>query len=286
MDADRETRLLAAVRSVREGGTLHRAARTFNVPRSTLSGRLAGRVAHRNAHDYARKLSPKQEESLTNLLLGEVAAGNRVNKATVRDFAAAIARDGGDDKGLGANWIDRYFERRPEIKRLLSRKPRETPRSGQNQNQNLNLNPAAPSVSSASQPARQTPRDAEAGGGGSAAAAGQPAYTSRRSHHIRWQLLEAVERVDSSTRALRAVMDKAGSMIDEQNALIASLQAQQRFLEAKIRSQDEQLRRGAAGPTPNGEQEQEQERERDQEQEADDDGSGNEDASADEDASA
>lgn len=114
---DHKERLIErAIEEVEKGASIKPTAAKYGVPRSTLQDRLHGAVAKPASKQPRLRLSPEQETFLEEWVLYEEASGRAPGRKRVREMANAILLEGGDEKGVGARWIDRYISRHPDVK--------------------------------------------------------------------------------------------------------------------------------------------------------------------------
>jgi hypothetical protein len=91
--------------------SIHRAAKDFQVVRSTLASRFQGTLPWKEAHNHQQKLSAAEEKVLVEWIKAQGQHGVPVSLATIGDHATAIA--GGS---VGASWPHRFMERHPALK--------------------------------------------------------------------------------------------------------------------------------------------------------------------------
>ena len=104
-----------AVKAVRQGTSVRRAAELFNVPKSTLSDKVLGKVPMRARSGPPSYLTIEEEEELTSFLL-ELA---KIGYALTRKEVIAIVQRVVDSKNISAivsnGWWERYVNRHPQI---------------------------------------------------------------------------------------------------------------------------------------------------------------------------
>ena len=100
--------------------SVKRAAKVYNIPRTTLSHRRAGRRSRRDCEANSKRLNKLEEEAIVKRILEESARGFAPTKADVRAMADSLlhARDG---KPVGKNWVDNFVKRTPELRTRWSR---------------------------------------------------------------------------------------------------------------------------------------------------------------------
>jgi hypothetical protein len=123
---EQEGRILLAISAIQktESLSVRQAARSFNVPESTLRSRLHG-VTHRldiRANSY--KLTPTEEETLLQWILSMDRRGAPPRHAAVRDMANILLQQRGSTppQTVGKNWVSNYVKRHSEIKTRFSRR--------------------------------------------------------------------------------------------------------------------------------------------------------------------
>lgn len=115
MSAVKEKNIQSAIDEVRRGMSQAKAAALYGIPASTLSVRLRGAKPVKYSKIHAQRLSPSQEDFVTDWCLNEEKAGRAPTRRQVVAFAEEILRQGGNLEPLGARWIDRYLKRNPRV---------------------------------------------------------------------------------------------------------------------------------------------------------------------------
>ena len=104
-----------AVRAVKQGTSVRRAAELYSVPKSTLSDKVLGKVPMRARSGPSSYLTIEEEEELTSFLL-EMA---KIGYALTRKEVIAIVQRVVDGKNMSAivsnGWWERYVNRHPQI---------------------------------------------------------------------------------------------------------------------------------------------------------------------------
>jgi hypothetical protein len=97
MDA-REVALQSALRDLNAGVfTSQRAAcKAYGIPRTSLQARLNGHRPPKIAHHHEQRLSPEQEEFLTDWILDEDLRAQPPSHSRVREMALRILKMNGD----------------------------------------------------------------------------------------------------------------------------------------------------------------------------------------------
>jgi len=84
MTTVREQNIASAIDKINSGSTQHDAAERWDIPQSTIYGRLHGATSKTEALLHARRLSPLQETFLVDYYLHEEASGRAPSKARIR----------------------------------------------------------------------------------------------------------------------------------------------------------------------------------------------------------
>ena len=125
---DKESMVEKGLYRIQNGASIAKTSREVGIPRSTLRDRLSGRLPIQEAKADCQRLSPMQEEFLVNWILTEEYAGRAPTKVQVQGFAQLIVANGGDNRAIGINWVDRFTHRHKEIQTKVGR-PLEAARS-------------------------------------------------------------------------------------------------------------------------------------------------------------
>jgi helix-turn-helix, Psq domain/Tc5 transposase DNA-binding domain len=107
--------LSSAVEDVKNGTPIRQAARLYNIPRSTLQGRLSGRNARRLISQEQQRLSTIQEQCLVDWIVRQESLGFAPTHAQVRAIAASLLETQGDYTPLGRRWATSFVRRHPSI---------------------------------------------------------------------------------------------------------------------------------------------------------------------------
>jgi len=94
-----------ALKEVVEGKSIRKAGLDWGVPRSTLQERIYGRVILREAKEPFQRLSPVQEQRLTDWVLTQETLGRSPTHAQIRAFAGRILVARKDATPLGKRWM-------------------------------------------------------------------------------------------------------------------------------------------------------------------------------------
>jgi len=105
-----------ALKEVVEGKSIRKAGLDWGVPRSTLQERIYGRVILREAKEPFQRLSPVQEQRLTDWVLTQETLGRSPTHAQIRAFAGRILVARKDATPLGKRWMAGFIKRNPILK--------------------------------------------------------------------------------------------------------------------------------------------------------------------------
>jgi helix-turn-helix, Psq domain/Tc5 transposase DNA-binding domain len=99
----RESMLQSALADLESGKytSIRQAAKAYNIPRSTLADRQHGKPPRSVAHEQQQRLTPAQEEFLTEWILEQDLQGYTPSHTRIREMAARILRMNGDVEPLG-----------------------------------------------------------------------------------------------------------------------------------------------------------------------------------------
>jgi hypothetical protein len=115
-----EVRIGLAIDAVRTSGmtsdgryklSLRQAAKDYDVPRSTLTGRFNGMLTRKEAHEREQKLQPAQEEVLVEWIKVMGQRGVPLTPQALLDYTSDIC-----DSPVGTSWGKRFMARHPELK--------------------------------------------------------------------------------------------------------------------------------------------------------------------------
>ena len=117
-----EARIILAIEAIRTSKKLSRrkAAKIYNIPFSTLTGRMNGRTALPKRRPAVQKLTELEEEVISQYILDLDLRGFAPRLAGVEDMANCLleTRRG---KRVGKLWAYRFVRRRPELKTRFTR---------------------------------------------------------------------------------------------------------------------------------------------------------------------
>ena len=123
---EQEGRILLAIQAIQkqEIATIALAARTFNVPRSTLRDRLSGRTERTTTRANSPKLTEIEEGTLQKWILSMDSRGAAPRPSTVREMADLLlaARGIAPVQTVGENWVTNYIKRHSELSSRFSRR--------------------------------------------------------------------------------------------------------------------------------------------------------------------
>jgi hypothetical protein len=119
----RESMLQSALADLESGKytSIRQAAKAYNIPRSTLANRQHGKPPRSVAHEQQQRLTPAQEEFLTEWILEQDLQGYTPSHTRIREMAARILRMNGDVEPLGKAWVQKYIQRNPRVKSVVGR---------------------------------------------------------------------------------------------------------------------------------------------------------------------
>src|SRR5271156_4109132 len=112
---DQQPRVAQNILGVDKYTSIRQAAKAYNVPRSTLADRQHGKPLRSAAHEQQQRLTPAQEEFLTEWILEQDLQGYAPSHTRVREMAARILRMNGDIEPLGKAWVPKYIQRNPRV---------------------------------------------------------------------------------------------------------------------------------------------------------------------------
>jgi DDE superfamily endonuclease/helix-turn-helix, Psq domain len=117
-----EARIILAIEAIRSCRKLsiRAAAKLYNVPKTTLSDRMAGRTSRSETKANCHKLTELEEEVIIRKILDMDSRGFAPRLASVEDMANYILESRGG-KRVGKLWAYRLVQRRPEVKTRFNR---------------------------------------------------------------------------------------------------------------------------------------------------------------------
>jgi hypothetical protein len=124
-----EGRIALALQAYQQGqfSSLRAAARTYDVPHSTLSTRYHGITSHSNSRSPNYKLTQTEETALIEWILSLDTHSVPPTQILVQEMAELLLRERVQNASikqttLGKRWVYRFVTRHPEIKSRYSRK--------------------------------------------------------------------------------------------------------------------------------------------------------------------
>jgi hypothetical protein len=88
---------------------VRKAARTYDIPRSTLATRMAGRQSYAETTLRMRRLSEIEEEIIVRYVLDLDSKGFPPSLSTVEDMANHLAHLKGE-RHVGKHWVERFIK--------------------------------------------------------------------------------------------------------------------------------------------------------------------------------
>ena len=111
-----EDDLQRALSEVANGKSMRKASLHWGVPRSTLQDRISGHVSQKEAQAPYQRLSPVQEQRLTDWVLVQEAIGQSPTHTQIRAFAGRILAARRDANPLGKRWMAGFIRRNPILR--------------------------------------------------------------------------------------------------------------------------------------------------------------------------
>ncbi len=105
-----------ALNTVANRGSVRKAERDYGIPRSTLQNRIYSHVSMKEAKEYYQRLSPVQEQHLTDWVLTQEAIGQNPTHLQIRTFAGRVLAARGDAIPLGKRWMQGFLKRNPILR--------------------------------------------------------------------------------------------------------------------------------------------------------------------------
>ncbi|ODQ69900.1 hypothetical protein LIPSTDRAFT_31401, partial [Lipomyces starkeyi NRRL Y-11557] len=104
--------------------SITRAAKTFNVPMTTLRDRINGTTARQDKHANSHVLTETEEQTLLKWILDADKRGLPIRPEYLRGLASILlqGRTKEPTAQVGKNWVSRFINRRPEIESRYYRK--------------------------------------------------------------------------------------------------------------------------------------------------------------------
>jgi len=109
--------------------SIRKAAIAFNVPNTTLQGRMSGRTSRTTAHELEQILSPAEEKTLARWITRLTRTGFPASPALAVEMAEEIRRERVQLakaatttlRPIGENWLNRFKSRMPDIAGIWTR---------------------------------------------------------------------------------------------------------------------------------------------------------------------
>jgi hypothetical protein len=122
VDLNKEARINLALQAIQSQPHLsvRKAARTYDIPRSTLATRMAGRQSHAETTLRMRRLSEIEEDIIVQYVLDLDSKGFPPSLSAVEDMANHLVRLKGE-RHVGKHWVERFIKRRTELKTRFNR---------------------------------------------------------------------------------------------------------------------------------------------------------------------
>ena len=95
--------------------SIRRAASLHKVSEATLRRRLNHGLTMAESQAHKQLLSPAQERLFVHWIVTLEADGHAPTHATMREMAGLIARESGGKQTVGKHWLERFFNRHPEV---------------------------------------------------------------------------------------------------------------------------------------------------------------------------
>ena len=122
---EQEGRILLAIQAIKkqEISSIALAARTFEVPRSTLRDRLTGCTERATSRANSHKLDELEEQSLRKWILSMDSRGAAPRPSTVREMADLLlaARGSTPPPLVGKDWVTKFVKRHPILSSRYSK---------------------------------------------------------------------------------------------------------------------------------------------------------------------
>lgn len=117
-----ESRIIVALEAIRTTPKMNitRAAKLYNVPRTTLRDRIGGRTSIGERRNARHKLTSSEEETIVRHALDLDSRGFPPRIEGVEDMANLLLATRTRER-VGKNWAYRFVQRRPELKTRFSR---------------------------------------------------------------------------------------------------------------------------------------------------------------------
>jgi hypothetical protein len=123
---EQEGRIQLAIQALKKSEipSCRRAAAIFDVPESTLRGRVKGQQFQAELRGHKHRLTETQEDALIKWIISRDKRGVPPRHSHVREMAEIVLQ--GDSKTLpqpiGPNWVTNFIKRHPEVKSRFARR--------------------------------------------------------------------------------------------------------------------------------------------------------------------
>ena len=111
-----EEDIQVALFAITNGMSQRRAASEYGIPRATLQRRINGGISRQEAREPQQRLSPIQEDHLTQWVLTQESLGHPPTHTQIRLFAGKILHAKGDGQPLGRRWMEGFLRRNPILR--------------------------------------------------------------------------------------------------------------------------------------------------------------------------
>ncbi|KAJ5337526.1 zinc finger protein [Penicillium brevicompactum] len=123
---EQEGRILLAIKALKNGRfiSVAAAARSFEVPRSTLQDRMKGITSWSDTRAIGHKFTQLEEESIQDWLISMDHRGAALTIAMLRDMANLLLKNRGEHtlQTVSKNWPTQYIKRHPGLSSRFSRR--------------------------------------------------------------------------------------------------------------------------------------------------------------------
>ncbi|KAJ5135285.1 uncharacterized protein N7515_004563 [Penicillium bovifimosum] len=123
---EQEGRILLAIKAIKDGRitSVAAAARSFEIPRSTLQDRMKGASSWSDMRAAGHKFTHLEEESIQDWLTSMNDRGATLTITMLKDMANLLLETRGDHppQTVGKNWPTQYIKRHPELSSRFSRR--------------------------------------------------------------------------------------------------------------------------------------------------------------------
>jgi hypothetical protein len=124
--AEQEGRILLAISAIKNKQItqIAKAARVYNVPRSTLRDRLCGSNYRKDTRANSHKMTQNEEESLVRWILSLDQHGAPPRPSHIQEMANILLAERGTTpiQSVGENWVSNFIKQRDEVKTRYSRR--------------------------------------------------------------------------------------------------------------------------------------------------------------------